>query len=193
MEAFLNRPFLPYVSVVVLWVASCYLQQHLTTFDYATGVSLLYLPAGLRTLTVFVLGFRGAVAVFCGSLLTILFEFPSLQPTPTEVLWATAVGAASAFSAYIAMKAVKHWNNIPPSLEGLSMRDVVYIVVSQGLVSSTLHQLLFQTKGAAEEYVNDTTEQAIVYWAAMASGDILGSMLVLLSVLIAYQMLTKQQ
>lgn len=193
MEAFLNRPFLPYVSVVVLWVASCYLQQHLTTFDYATGVSLLYLPAGLRTLTVFVLGFRGAVAVFCGSLITIPFEFPSLLPTPNEVLWAVAVGAVSAFSAYVAMKAVVYWKKIPQTLEGLTMRDVVYIVISQGLVSSTLHQLLFHTKGAAEEYLNDTTEQAIVYWAAMASGDILGSMLVLLSVLIAYQMLTKQQ
>ena len=88
---------------------------------------------------------------------------------------------------------VVYWKKIPQTLEGLTMRDVVYIVISQGLVSSTLHQLLFHTKGAAEEYVNDTTEQAIVYWAAMASGDILGSMLLLLSVLIAYQMLTKQQ
>ena len=193
MESFFNRPILPYVSVIVLWVASCYVQSHLTSLNFVAGVSLLYIPAGIRTLTVFVLGFRGAVAVFCGSLVTILFEFPYLQPTPIEVLWAIAVGAVSAFSAYVAMKAVKYWKKIPPTLEGLSMRDVVYIVISQGLVSSTLHQLLFQTKGAAEEYVNDTTEQAIVYWAAMASGDILGSMLVLLSVLIAYQMFTKQQ
>ena len=73
------------------------------------------------------------------------------------------------------------------------MRDVVYIVISQGLVSSTLHQLLFHLKEAADEYVNDTMEQAFVYWAAMATGDILGSMFVLLSVLIAYQFFTKQQ
>jgi len=73
------------------------------------------------------------------------------------------------------------------------MRDVVYIVVSQGLVSSTLHQVLFQSKDAAEVYVNETTEQALVYWGAMASGDVVGSMLVLLSVLIAYQFLAKQQ
>lgn len=193
MEAFLNRPLLPYLSIVVLWIASYSLQQHLTTFEYATGLSLLYLPAGIRTLTVFVLGFRGAVAVFCGSLITLPLEFPSLLPTPNEVLWAVAVGAVSAFSAYVAIKAVVYWKKIPQTLEGLTMRDVVYIVISQGLVSSTLHQLLFHTKGAAEEYINNTAEQLIVYWAAMATGDILGSMLVLLSVLIAYQMLTKQQ
>ena len=162
-------------------------------FNYVAGVSLLYLPAGIRTLSVFVLGFKGALAVFAGSLLTILFEFPYLKPTADEVLWAIGVAAASAFSAFIAMKAVKYWKKIPPTLEGLTMRDVVYIVISQGLVSSTLHQLLFHLKEAADEYVNDTMEQAFVYWGAMATGDILGSMFVLLSVLIAYQFFTKQQ
>ena len=162
-------------------------------FNYVAGVSLLYLPAGIRTLSVFVLGFKGALAVFAGSLFTILFEFPYLKPTADEVLWAIGVAAASAFSAFVAMKAVKFWKRIPPTLEGLSMRDVVYIVISQGLVSSTLHQLLFQIKGAAEAYVNDTTEQALVYWGAMATGDILGSMFVLLSVMIVYQIFIKQQ
>lgn len=162
-------------------------------FNYVAGVSLLYLPAGIRTLSVFVLGFKGALAVFAGSLFTILFEFPYLKPTANEVLWAIGVAAASAFSAYLAMEAVRYWKKLPESLEGLTMRDVVYIVISQGLVSSTLHQLLFHLKEAADEYVNDTMEQAFVYWAAMATGDILGSMFVLLSVLIAYQYFAKQR
>ena len=192
METFLNRPLLPYICVVLLWGVGCYIQHQLTMFNYVAGVSLLYLPAGIRTLTVFVLGFKGALAVFCGSLLTILFEFPALEATPSEIIWTCSVAAASAFSSYIAMEAVKYWKKIPSSLEGLSMRSVVYIVISQGLVSSTLHQLLFHSKGAAEVYVNDTTEQAMVYWAAMASGDIVGSMLLLLSVMIVFQMLAKQ-
>ena len=193
MEAFLNRPLLPCICIVLLWGLGCYTQHQLTTFNYVSGVSLLYLPAGIRTLSVFVLGFKGALAVFAGSLFTILFEFPYLKPTADEVLWTIGVAASSAFSAFIAMKAVKYWKKIPPTLEGLTMRDVVYIVISQGLVSSTLHQLLFQFKEAAEDYVNETTEQALVYWAAMATGDILGSMLVLLSVLIAYQFFANQR
>ena len=193
MEAFLKRPLLPYVCVVLTWGLGCFIQNQLTMFNYVAGVSLLYLPAGIRTLTVFVLGFKGALAVFAGSLFTILFEFPYLKPTADEVLWTIGVAAASAFSAFIAMKAVKYWKRIPPTLEGLTMRDVVYIVISQGLVSSTLHQLLFHLKEAADEYVNDTMEQAVVYWAAMATGDILGSMFVLLSVLIAYQFFAKQR
>ena len=193
MEAFLNRPLLPYVCIVLLWGLGCYTQHQLTTLNYVSGVSLLYLPAGIRTLSVFVLGFKGALAVFAGSLFTILFEFPYLKPTANEVLWAIGVAAASAFSAYLAMEAVRYWKKLPESLEGLTMRDVVYIVISQGLVSSTLHQLLFHLKEAADEYVNDTMEQAFVYWAAMATGDILGSMFVLLSVLIAYQFFAKQQ
>ena len=193
MEAFLNRPLLPCICIVLLWGLGCYTQHQLTTFNYVSGVSLLYLPAGIRTLSVFVLGFRGALAVFAGSLLTILLEFPYLKPTADEILWAIGVAAASAFSAFIAMKAVKYWKRIPPTLEGLTMRDVVYIVISQGLVSSTLHQLLFHLKEAADEYVNDTMEQAFVYWAAMATGDILGSMFVLLSVLIAYQFFANQR
>lgn len=193
MEAFLNRPLLPCICIVLLWGLGCYTQHQLTTFNYVSGVSLLYLPAGIRTLSVFVLGFKGALAVFAGSLFTILFEFPYLKPTANEVLWAIGVAAASAFSAYLAMEAVRYWKKLPESLEGLTMRDVVYIVISQGLVSSTLHQLLFHLKEAADEYVNDTMEQAFVYWAAMATGDILGSMFVLLSVLIAYQFFAKQQ
>lgn len=192
MEAFLNRPLLPYVCVSLLWGIGCFIQHQLTMFNYVAGVSLLYLPAGIRTLTVFALGFKGALAVFAGSLLTILFEFPALQPTPYEILWTCSVAATSAFSAYLAMEVVRYWKKIPSSLEGLTMRDVVYIVVSQGLVSSTLHQVLFQSKDAAEAYVNETTEQALVYWGAMASGDIVGSMLVLLSVLIAYQLMVKE-
>ena len=193
MEAFLNRPLLPCICIVLLWGLGCYTQHQLTTFNYVSGVSLLYLPAGIRTLSVFVLGFKGALAVFAGSLFTILFEFPYLKPTANEVLWAIGVAAASAFSAYLAMEAVRYWKKLPESLEGLTMRDVVYIVISQGLVSSTLHQLLFHLKEAADEYVNDTMEQAVVYWAAVATGDILGSMFVLLSVLIAYQFFAKQQ
>lgn len=187
MEAFLSRPLLPYLAVVVFWLIGFFMQHQLTALNFVTGVSLLYFPAGIRTLAVFVLGFRGALAVFVGSLLTILFEFPTLQPTLSEFMWAIGVAVASAFSAYVAMKAVKFWKNIPSSLEGLTMRNVVYIVISQGLVSATLHQLLFNLNGAALEYVNHTTEQALVYWAAMASGDIIGSMLVLLGVLIAYK------
>lgn len=184
---------LPYVCVVLLWIFSCFAHHQLAMFNYVAGVSLLYLPAGIRTLSVFVLGFKGALAVFAGSLFTILFEFPYLKPTANEVLWAIGVAAASAFSAYLAMEAVRYWKKLPESLEGLTMRDVVYIVISQGLVSSTLHQLLFHLKEAADEYVNDTMEQAFVYWAAMATGDILGSMFVLLSVLIAYQFFAKQR
>lgn len=193
MEALLNRPLLPYVVVVLLWGSACFVQYQLAIFNYVAGVSLLYFPAGIRTLTVFVLGFKGAMAIFVGSLLTMLFEFPYLKPTAKELLWAIGVAAASAFSAFVAMKAVKYWKKIPSTLEGLTMRDVVYIVISQGLVSSTLHQLLFQFKEAADEYANDTSEQALVYWAAMATGDILGSMSVLLTVLIIYQTLRNQR
>lgn len=191
MEFFLNRPLLPYICVLVLWIVACYLQSQMTIFNFVAGVSLVYFPAGIRTLSVFIFGFKGAVAIFFGSLLTMLFEFPSLQPTPSEILWASGVAAASAFSAYIAMKAVKSWQRIPTSLEGLTMQHVVYIVITQGIVSATLHQLLFQSSGAAEAYVDETTLQALVYWAAMASGDIVGSMLVLLTVLIVYQLLSE--
>jgi hypothetical protein len=183
VEALLNRPLLPYVVVVLLWGSACFVQYQLAIFNYVAGVSLLYFPAGIRTLTVFVLGFKGAMAIFVGSLLTMLFEFPYLKPTAKELLWAIGV----------AMKAVKYWKKIPSTLEGLTMRDVVYIVISQGLVSSTLHQLLFQFKEAADEYANETSEQALVYWAAMATGDILGSMSVLLTVLIIYQTLRNQR
>ena len=162
-------------------------------FNYVAGVSLLYLPAGIRTLTVFVLGFKGALAVFAGSLFTILFEFPYLKPTADVVLWTICVAAASAFSAYLAIEAVRYLKKLPKSLDGLTMSDVVYIVISQGLVSSTLHQLLFHFNDVADEYVNHTTEQAFVYWGAMATGDILGSMSVLLTVLIVYQVMAKQR
>jgi len=192
VEASLKRPFLPYICVVLIWGVSCFIQKQLTLFYYVAGVSLLYLPAGIRTLSVFVLGFKGALAVFAGSLLTILFEFPYLKSTADDVLWAIGVAAVSAFSAFVAMKAVKYWKKIPPTLEGLTMRDVVYIVISQGLVSSTLHQLLFHFNDVADEYINHTMEQALVYWAAMATGDILGSMFVLLSVMIVYQIYVKQ-
>ena len=55
------------------------------------------------------------------------------------------------------------------------------IVFSQGLLSSTLHQLIYAYNPIEIAYTNPTLAEAFRLWAAMATGDIVGSMILMLS------------
>lgn len=183
LENLVNAKPMPYLFGVFGWILAWKLQflvqQILPELDYATGVALIFLPAGIRTLAVLVFGLRGAIGVFFGSIYSTIDYMGHLPTLDASIL--LIICAISAFSAYLMMQLVCWWRKIGHDLEELQFSDVLFIVFSQGLLSASLHQLVFARMHLEGVYNNPSTWDTLRLWAAMATGDIVGSMLLMLS------------
>lgn len=183
LQNLVNAKATPYlfgaVGWMLMWQLQTLLQTQLTSLDYATGVSLIFLPAGIRTLAVLVFGLRGAIGVFAGCIVSTIDYLGEL---PAVELWhVLLISAFSAFSAYVMMQIVCWWRKIGSDLEELQFSDVLFIVCTQGLLSASLHQLLFARLHFEGAYHDPSGWETFRLWAAMATGDIVGSMLLMLS------------
>lgn len=179
LQKFVNAQLTPYLFGFLGWQLMWQLQTQLTALDYAHGVSLIFLPAGIRTLAVLIFGLRGAAGVFVGAMFSTI-EYMGHVPT-MGLASMTMIAAISAFSAYLMMQLVCWWRRIGVDLEELTFRDVLAIVFSQGLLSSSLHQLVYQHHALEDVYIEPTLAASVGLWAAMATGDIVGSMILMLS------------
>lgn len=179
LESIMNAPLTPFLFGFFGWYLMWLIQLQLTTFDYALGVSLIFLPAGIRTLSVLIFGFRGAVGVFLGSILSTIDYMGHIQ-TMTFV-HICIVAAISAFSSYLMMALVCWWRRIGGNLDELAFGDVLTIVFTQGLLSASLHQLIYAYHPIEIAYDNPSSAEIFRLWAAMATGDIVGSMIFMLS------------
>jgi hypothetical protein len=187
LEVAINSPLTPYLFGFIGWTLMWQLQVFLTRaipgLEFALGVSLVFLPAGIRTLSVLVFGFKGAVGVFFGSMLSTVGYMGHIA---SMNLWVyTTIGAISAFSAWVAMVLVCHIRGIDQDLNQVSFGDVLAIVFSQGLLSATLHQILFRQFHLDPVFETHSWDHIFVLWAGMATGDIVGSMIMLLSAISA--------
>ena len=180
-------PDIPYWAWVVIpalaWLLAWAVQVHLPIFSYAPGVAIIFFPAGVRTLSVLVFGWRGAVGVAIGTLITYLWFFDDFPSSPT-IFYGTMLAITSGFSALAILKLVQWWHRIPIDLSTLRLKHILIIVISQGFLSSGLHQLIFHTVTISPFYVEQPLSICLSTWLAMAVGDTLGSMLLLYAVAI---------
>lgn len=175
-------PDLPLVAwfliPVVAWLLAFAVQVNLPIFDYAPFVAIVFFPAGVRTLAVLVFGWRGAVGVAIGTLITYLWFFD--QPYNLLSVTSGALQAlVSGFSAYFMFRLVQWWNRIPSDLASLRLKHIITIVVSQGILSALLNQLIFRSFDLAALYESHSLHLWAQNTLVMAVGDTLGSMLLL--------------
>lgn len=178
-QKIVNAHVTPYLFGFLGWQLMWQLQTQLAVLDYALGISLMFLPAGIRTLAVLIFGLRGAVGVFVGAVFSTI-EYLGHIPT-MDLANVVLIAAISAFSAYLMMQLVCWWRRIGVDLEELRFSDVLVIVFSQGLLSATLHQWVYRHHELEEIYIKPSLAESFRLWAAMATGDIVGSMVLMLS------------
>ena len=191
VASLLNFPMTPYVLGVIVWLLAWWVQMGplRPVFNFAPGVELPFFPAGVRTLAVFAFGFPGAVGIFIGSVVTYFLYFPEM--TGVSSLGVLGCAASSAFSSYLAMRFVCDLRGIPGNMSGLTLRNIGWIVITQSVLSATLHQFFYFAEGVGALVNEPSLGIALFYWAAMATGDALGSMAVLLAVLMGFQWFRK--
>jgi len=133
LECAVNSRLTPYLfgflGWTLMWQFQVFLTKAIPPLDFALGVSLIFLPAGIRTLSVLIFGFKGAVGVFFGAMLSTLEYMGHVASMDFAVH--TVIGAISAFSAWVAMVAVCHIRKIDDDLSQIGFDDVLAIVFCQ--------------------------------------------------------------
>lgn len=166
----------PFIIIPIAWLGAWVLQLGMTSLQFLPATYLIFFPAGVRTVAVFIYGLRGAlIAGGCALVSTTVLlnmsegSIPSLYPAVLFALF-------PAIFSWITMLAVCRWANIPKSLSGLNARHVLAIVVTQGLAVVTVKQAIFFEINHADLYENAGIRELLTRWFAMFAGDVLGSM-----------------
>jgi hypothetical protein len=133
--------------------------------QYSNGISWMFIPAGIRLLATLLFGLAGFEGLLLASIYLNFFHFVF----PDEVrAWGGAV--AGSLGPYLAYLFAKHWFDLRPRLQGLTVPRLLFTGVLCGVISPIiLHAFLWVQTG-------------LVDWpalVAMITGDIAGIVVVL--------------
>jgi hypothetical protein len=134
-------------------------------FEHSNGISWVFIPAGVRLLATLLFGFAG----FEGLLLAGLYlNFHHFSFHNDFRAWSGAV--AGAIGPYLAYLFAKHWFDLKPLLQGLTLPRLLFTGVLCAMMSPISHHALMWV------------QTGLVDWpglAAMFIGDLVGILTVL--------------
>ncbi len=167
------------ILFAVPYYVTFWLQTHwLTGFDFVQGVSLLFIPAGIKMLAIVVGGSWGIGGVFVTSIL--LSEFVWGDNGFVYALMAQIVWAGVPFITYQIFKRMLHIDDMLLSLKG---SHIALIAVGTSLASSLADRTFRYAAGQVQDAVFNTS-----VWA-MTIGDMGGIVVVLtVAVILANQL-----
>ncbi len=158
------------LAAFVLFTLSYKLNEYFDAFMlFASGVSLVFIPAGVKMLCLLVGGVPAIVGLFLASLYLNL------------VLWANLSLAASLYFAMIAVGTyaavvylIRRLFQIRPDLSNLNYLHIILLCVIASFSNGFGHNLVYLTQGvtAPDELISKST--------AMAFGDFLGCFLIVM-------------
>jgi len=152
-------------GVVLLWVLLFRLNEQLfTELEYNAYVNWIFLPAALRVLAVLLFGWRGALGLFIGALIT--FDM-TLGHSGLSIL---AQAALSALAPWVAVCWTVRWLKMSADLQGLNFKQLALLCIAGSGISAAAHTLLFS--------VQASDPQLLWGFMPMFGGDLLGTMLV---------------
>ncbi len=137
----------------------------LAYFDWAPVISWVFLPAAARLLSVMLFNWRGALGIWLGTLLTNGAVFGG-HPYQSQ-----AVAAMSALGPLVAVYLTTRWLQVPMSLRGLTVSQLVVFSLVGAVCNVVPHNLFFWAIGI--------TSSPVVGLIPMFIGDILGIVVVL--------------
>jgi hypothetical protein len=160
---------------LLLWLLSWHANAWAFSFaEVDPGVSLLFLPHGMRVLLSLLFGFWGASGIAMASF---LFHLNLWSDDP----WASMITPLiSGYCAWFAMKISLGLGNHSGDrrLEKLDSRSLIGLICLSALINSLGHVLILSTLGtqAAEAHGHVNLSST---FAAMFTGDLLGALIML--------------
>lgn len=154
------------VSIVALsWILIFRLNNFL--FSQIEELSLtnwIFLPAGLRLISILLFGFNAVVGLLIGNLITITH----LDLKSDYVFFISLI---SAINPYLAFQISKSLLKVNITLVGLTTRQLLLMCIIYAFVNSLSHNVYFYFTGINQEFLINTIKMLI--------GDLIGSLLVI--------------
>ncbi len=161
----LITPFI-IIGIASAWIGLFVLNEYIFRFtQISPAINLVFLPAGLRLISVIVFSWVGVMGLFVGGTLIGIYF---IELTPLQAILLASLSALSPFVAYSGIaKALK----LKPSLDGMTARDLLIIAITAALLGGAVHSIFFLLNGTANTFINPFIQIFI--------GDLLGMLLVL--------------
>lgn len=156
----------------VAWVVAFKAHEALWPFaPHAAGIDLIFIPSGIRFFAILIGGLWAAIGVALGSLLLAGGEF-----NISDLLEIGAISACSGFAPYVSLLASQRIARINRNLANLFPRHLPTLAFGTAVGSALIHNLLFW--GFGFEGVGSLLPDSL----AMAAGDFVGSLIVVILV-----------
>ena len=134
--------------------------------EFSEGVNWVFIPSGLRLLSVLVLLETGAVGIAAASLF-----INYTVGTPDTHVFNFGTALISGGAPYLARHIAVNFLNLNPQLSGLTAAGFFKISVMFASISAALHQIWFYWNGHSDNWLSSTL--------VMVMGDWFGTVLVL--------------
>lgn len=153
------------LAVTILYFIGFYANDALfSVFEHHRGAHWIFLPAGLRLLSILLLGSSGAIGIFLGSLLVALNMGKS---TPVGMVAESIISAgAPLLTYYLALR-----YGLAVNLKNLTAKSLFLLATIFATASALMHSIWYATQGVAESFATS--------FLAMFIGDLLGTIIVL--------------
>ena len=138
-------------------------------YEFSYGVNWIFIPSGIQLVLVLVAGVYGAIGIFIASLII------GLKDYYLDSVFLTSITALiSGGSPLVARKICFDFLGVDKNLRNITFKLIVQMSLIFGLISASLHQVWFFYNNRSDDFLNSLL--------VMFSGDIAGTMLVLLLV-----------
>ncbi|QOY96064.1 hypothetical protein IM543_09645 [Massilia sp. UMI-21] len=153
-------------ATALLFLGAIWLNELLfARFEFAAGISWIYLPAGVRLLCTLLFAEAGALGILVASWLICFFYF-----FPDDPIRSFAGGILAALAPWLTYRALVA-GQIGSSLAGLGPWRLLGCALAFSIASPALHHIWFALQGQREGLLDG--------FLVMASGDLVGTLIVL--------------
>ena len=169
----LQLKFAMVAGTATLFLATILLNEILfTRLEFAPGINMIYLPAGVRLLSVLLFAEAGAIGLLLASWYVCFFHF-----FPDDPLRSSVGGFLSALAPYLAYRALLA-SGIGASLRGMSGQRLFCFALLFSVMSPAMHHAWFALMGGQDLWRG---------FIVMFTGDLTGTLIVLYGARLALQ------
>ena len=133
-------------------------------FEKSHYINWVFIPAGVRLISVLLFDEYAIVGLFIGALITSV----GMIDSPTE---AVLIGLISAINPYLAIRLTKRLLNVDTTLNGLNAKQLITMSFFAALFNCLSHNAYF--------YLVDPEQYEWLSCVSMFTGDFLGTLIVL--------------
>jgi hypothetical protein len=149
------------IAWIVLWKVNYYLSPRLVSNDFIYWV---FLPSGLRLISILLLDFDAVIGLFIGRLIT----SEDLPDIPSAI----CISLISAIAPYIAYLFAKYKLDLKKSLINMNCKQLLITTLLFAAINSTLQNIYFYTTKLQYDFWEDIF--------VMFIGDVTGSLVMII-------------